>query len=362
MSIAGAGGAAHLPGMIASKTIIPVLGVPVKSKNLNGIDSLLSIVQMPPGVPVGTLAIGNAGAQNAALLAASIIATSDDEIAKNLKNLEKKTKLNLLKNTPLMSNTLLPLGSSIGILGGGQLGRMIAMSCIELGYKSFVYCPKGDNPAVEVSSQHIIGDWNNDLLLNKFISSVDAVTIEFENIPIEVIQKVEKQLLVYPNSKVLSTSQYRPHEKKYAKLSGIDVPRWWLINSKNDLEFAMNELDGEGILKTTSLGYDGKGQNKKISKRDTPDKIWETIKGKEFILEEEFVNFNSEISFLICRRKNKEFCIFPPTENKHKDGILNKSKAPADLSEETWLSGAAKVSKLAEDLELNGLLAVEFFY
>ena len=258
-----------------------------------------------------------------------------------------------------MSNTLLPLGSSIGILGGGQLGRMIAMSCIELGYKSFVYCPKGDNPAIEVSSQHIIGDWNNDLLLNKFISSVDAVTIEFENIPIEVIQKVEKQLLVYPNSKVLSTSQYRPHEKKYAKLSGIDVPRWWLINSKNDLEFAMNELDGEGILKTTSFGYDGKGQLK-ISKRDTPDKIWETIKGKEFILEE-FVNFNSEISFLICRRKNKEFCIFPPTENKHKDGILNKSKAPADVSEETWLSGAAKVSKLAEDLELNGLLAVEFF-
>ena len=64
-----------------------------------------------------------------------------------------------------MSNTLLPLGSSIGILGGGQLGRMIAMSCIELGYKSFVYCPKGDNPAVEVSSQHIIGDWNNDCLL-----------------------------------------------------------------------------------------------------------------------------------------------------------------------------------------------------
>ena len=90
-----------------------------------------------------------------------------------------------------MSNTLLPLGSSIGILGGGQLGRMIAMSCIELGYKSFVYCPKGDNPAVEVSSQHIIGDWNNDLLLNKFISSVDAVTIEFENIPIEVIQALE---------------------------------------------------------------------------------------------------------------------------------------------------------------------------
>lgn len=79
--IAGAGGAAHLPGMIASSTILPVLGVPVKSRALNGIDSLLSIVQMPKGVAVGTLAIGAAGAANAALLAAQILALSDPELS-----------------------------------------------------------------------------------------------------------------------------------------------------------------------------------------------------------------------------------------------------------------------------------------
>jgi 5-(carboxyamino)imidazole ribonucleotide mutase len=78
--IAGAGGAAHLPGMAASKTSLPVLGVPVQSKALNGIDSLLSIAQMPAGIPVGTLAIGSAGATNAALLAASILSVSDDTI------------------------------------------------------------------------------------------------------------------------------------------------------------------------------------------------------------------------------------------------------------------------------------------
>jgi 5-(carboxyamino)imidazole ribonucleotide mutase len=77
--IAGAGGAAHLPGMIAAKTVVPVLGVPVLSKSLNGIDSLLSIVQMPGGVPVGTLAIGTPGAVNAALLAASILGNSRPE-------------------------------------------------------------------------------------------------------------------------------------------------------------------------------------------------------------------------------------------------------------------------------------------
>jgi 5-(carboxyamino)imidazole ribonucleotide mutase len=79
--IAGAGGAAHLPGMLAAKTALPVLGVPVQSKMLNGIDSLLSIVQMPAGIPVGTLAIGQAGAVNAGLLAAAILALSDARIA-----------------------------------------------------------------------------------------------------------------------------------------------------------------------------------------------------------------------------------------------------------------------------------------
>lgn len=82
--IAGAGGAAHLPGMAASMTRLPVLGVPVESKALKGMDSLLSIVQMPGGIPVGTLAIGKPGAINAALLAASILATTDEELAERL--------------------------------------------------------------------------------------------------------------------------------------------------------------------------------------------------------------------------------------------------------------------------------------
>lgn len=88
--IAGAGGAAHLPGMVASLTTLPVLGVPVESKALSGLDSLLSIAQMPGGVPVGTLAIGKAGAKNAGLLAASVIALQNPEIVKNLKNFREK--------------------------------------------------------------------------------------------------------------------------------------------------------------------------------------------------------------------------------------------------------------------------------
>jgi 5-(carboxyamino)imidazole ribonucleotide mutase len=82
--IAGAGGAAHLPGMLAAKTLVPVLGVPVSATQLNGLDALLSIVQMPKGIPVGTLAIGKAGAANAALLAAEILASTDDALYERL--------------------------------------------------------------------------------------------------------------------------------------------------------------------------------------------------------------------------------------------------------------------------------------
>jgi len=96
--IAGAGGAAHLPGMIAAKTRLPVLGVPVKSGALSGIDSLLSIAQMPRGVPVGTLAIGEPGAANAALLAAAILAITDDALALRLESYRRKQTDEVLHN------------------------------------------------------------------------------------------------------------------------------------------------------------------------------------------------------------------------------------------------------------------------
>lgn len=90
--IAGAGGAAHLPGMVAAKTVLPVIGVPVKSSSLNGLDSLLSIVQMPGGVPVATVAIGKAGAVNAGLLAAQIIGTGRPEVLQRLKQRREQVK------------------------------------------------------------------------------------------------------------------------------------------------------------------------------------------------------------------------------------------------------------------------------
>ena len=99
--IAGAGGAAHLPGMCAAKTTLPVLGVPVQSKSLKGLDSLLSIVQMPAGIPVATLAIGPAGATNAALLAAAILANHDAQLAQRLAGFRKEQTAKVLDDAPL---------------------------------------------------------------------------------------------------------------------------------------------------------------------------------------------------------------------------------------------------------------------
>ena len=97
--IAGAGGAAHLPGMVAAQTILPVLGVPVESKALKGLDSLLSIVQMPSGIPVGTLAIGRAGAMNAALLAVSILATTWPTLREQLRQFREQQTASVLGDT-----------------------------------------------------------------------------------------------------------------------------------------------------------------------------------------------------------------------------------------------------------------------
>ena len=97
--IAGAGGAAHLPGMVAAKTTLPVIGVPVQSKALNGLDSLLSIVQMPGGIPVATVAIGKAGATNAGLLAAQMLSMYDESLASRLESMRKETREKVLESS-----------------------------------------------------------------------------------------------------------------------------------------------------------------------------------------------------------------------------------------------------------------------
>ncbi len=151
--IAGAGGAAHLPGMVAAKTVVPVLGVPIPATALQGMDSLLSIVQMPKGVPVGTLAIGAAGAANAGLLAAQILATTDAALQEKMSAWRAARRDEVLATRAARRrlrgaadehdgtrSRFFP-GATIGIFGGGQLGRMTAMAARAMGYRIQVLDP-----------------------------------------------------------------------------------------------------------------------------------------------------------------------------------------------------------------------------
>jgi 5-(carboxyamino)imidazole ribonucleotide mutase len=175
--VAGAGGAAHLPGMVASKTILPVLGVPVQSHALQGLDSLLSIVQMPAGVPVGTLAIGKAGARNAGLLAASIVAQGPARGEGGAPALAGEADRRGA-GAPRSSGARL----KVAVLGGGQLAQMMALAGTPLGMSFTFLDPAPDAPAGSLG-RHVRSVSRTPRGLDAIGQWADVVTWDFENVP-----------------------------------------------------------------------------------------------------------------------------------------------------------------------------------
>jgi 5-(carboxyamino)imidazole ribonucleotide synthase len=195
--IAGAGGAAHLPGMMASKTRVPVIGVPVQTKALSGVDSLYSIVQMPRGYPVATMAIGAAGAANAGLMAAAILATNDPRWPSGSTPGARRCRPPSPMR-PAMTEPL-PSGSTIGILGGGQLGRMLSVAASRLGYRTHIFEP-GAAPAADVSATWTQAAPYDDLdALRAFAGACDVITYEFENIPADALDVLSRTTPLYPD-------------------------------------------------------------------------------------------------------------------------------------------------------------------
>ena len=182
MIIAGAGGAAHLPGMAASMTALPVLGVPVESHALKGMDSLLSIVQMPAGIPVGTL--GHRPRRGGQCRAARRRhpGHADPALAARLDGLARRAD-RCRAGRAGMTGFPLPPGSIIGILGGGQLGRMSALAAARLGYACHVFAPDADPPGMQVAAHRTVADYEDRAALARFAASVAVVTFEFENVP-----------------------------------------------------------------------------------------------------------------------------------------------------------------------------------
>ena len=238
--IAGAGGAAHLPGMTASLTSLPVFGVPIESKALSGQDSLYSIVQMPPGVPVGTLAIGRAGAINAALLAASVLALNDRGTGAAARSLAGGADRGCTRGAEGYRVTaaapVLEPEATIGILGGGQLGRMLALAAARLGFRCHVFAPSPDSPAFDVVHRVTCADYTDTEALDRFAADVDVVTYEFENVPAETAAFLAARVPVLPDPAILATTQDRLAEKNFVTSLGIPTAAFAEVSSPADAE------------------------------------------------------------------------------------------------------------------------------
>ena len=182
--IAGAGGAAHLPGMTAAKTSLPVLGVPVQSKTLGGLDSLLSIVQMPAGVPVATFAIGAAGATNAALCAAAILANKYPAVAEALEGLPRQPDRGGARQPRSARRAAV---MTVGIVGAGQLGRMLALAGYPLGLDFLFLDPARDAPAGRVAPV-LHGPFTDPKLLSRLARECEVLTFDWENISVEALR------------------------------------------------------------------------------------------------------------------------------------------------------------------------------
>ena len=262
-----------------------------------------------------------------------------------------------------MKNKIFPILPSskniIGILGGGQLGKMIAISATKLGYETYLYCPKGDNPAEEVVSKVYNGSWNNLEKIDNFASKIVCATSEFENVPSAVLDRISKKTLVFPNAIAFKNAQNRDREKKLATQAGFKVPKWYKVDELIDFQKYSKKLNFNAILKTNSLGYDGKGQSI-INSKDNLTKIWSDINYKDCILEKK-INFNREISILYAKSADESECFFPISENVHENGILRKTIAPAFIEKHTVNKIKQLTKNFAKIINLTGLLAIEMF-
>ena len=248
-------------------------------------------------------------------------------------------------------------GETIGILGGGQLGRMIAMAAAQLGYRCHVFAPEPDSIAAEVSAAFTNAGFDDVKALARFASDCAVVTYEFENVPVGPLASIAGKAL-HPHPRALETAQDRLSEKRFVKeLGGTPAP-FAPVASLEELAAAIAEIGAPGILKTRRDGYDGKGQWRvnSASEAATLDLPAQPL------IYEGFVDFFAEFSVILCRGEDGDIRFWDTPQNVHKGGILALTKVPASPQIEPLIADArALASKIAEALEYVGVLTTEFF-
>jgi 5-(carboxyamino)imidazole ribonucleotide synthase len=249
-------------------------------------------------------------------------------------------------------------GSTIGILGGGQLGRMMALAAARIGYKCHIFDPHEQPCAAEVSANFTRAKFDDVEALRWFGEACDVITYEFENLPVEPLAVVGDKLR--PGLKSLAVAQDRGDEKSFLETAGARVTPWRAVTSLVDVEAAVAELGLPIVLKTRRYGYDGKGQAWVRSIGDA-EAAWDAI-GREPAVAEAGVNFEAEFSVIVARSASGEARTFPLTRNEHRDGILRHSMVPAGPAVERRADLAiASARAIADALDHIGVLTVEFF-
>ena len=244
----------------------------------------------------------------------------------------------------------------LGIIGGGQLGSMMASTAKKLNIKTIIFCDDKDAPAQKFCDQFIYANYEDEKAINKFAELTNIVTFEFENIPFESLDKINKIKPVLPNPSIIKIIQNRLLEKDFINKLNIKTTQYASVKNENSILKNQNFLPA--ILKTCTLGYDGKGQYKISSIEDL--KSLKIDFSKDYILEK-LINLKKEISVIITRFKQKQYEIYEHFENIHEDQILKSSKIPAKISDEIVNKSKLWTKQIAEELDYIGTLCVEFF-
>ncbi len=359
--IAGAGAAAHLPGMIASMTPLPVFGVPVKSRALSGQDSLLSIVQMPAGIPVGTLAIGESGATNAALLAAAVLALFDRDDRGGPRSLPQRADCGGPRISNRRCTVMRRCRSAVPSASSAADNWAACWRSPQRGWgcTPISTAPTRLSPAFDVTPLKTIAAYDDEKALARFAAAVDVVTYEFENVPARTAELLSRWKPLRPGANALAISQDRLLEKAFLTTSRIPVAAFAAVGSAAGLKAALKEIGLPAVLKTTRLGYDGKGQ--RIVRTAADAELANAELAPKPLVLEAFVPFEKEISIIVARNAAGHVAAYEPSENVHRDHILKTSTVPASIKGKTAARAIELASQIVTALDYVGVLGVEFF-
>ncbi|MEX0954250.1 MAG: 5-(carboxyamino)imidazole ribonucleotide synthase [Rhizobiaceae bacterium] len=256
---------------------------------------------------------------------------------------------------------MLPAGSTIGIIGGGQLGRMLGIAAARLGYRTIVLEPQADCPAAATCGAQIRAAYDDRGALEQLAGKADVVTYEFENVPVEAARTLAKKVPVYPPPAALDVAQDRLVEKEFLNRAGLSTAPYRSVDGDADLAAALDAFGGDGVLKTRRLGYDGKGQ-RVFRGADVSDAagVFAAMGGVPLILEG-FMSFEREISIIAARGQDGLLAAYDAAENVHRDGILRISTVPAGISAETGEAARSAAFAVLKALDYVGVIGVEFF-